>query len=62
MKVPCKARRNVASSMAVKLIAGVMVLLWLARWFVRLMPRAVGGDGVFAWADLAERTYRAVSR
>jgi len=63
MKVACKARRNVAWSTIARLVAGVMVLLWLARWFVRLMPRAVGGDGVFAWAELAEQTYyRVVNR
>ena len=45
-----------------RLVAGVMLLLWLARWLVRLMPRGVGGEGVYAWTELAERTYRAMDR
>jgi hypothetical protein len=45
-----------------RLVAGFVVLLWLARWFVRLMPRAVGGEGVYAWSELAERAYRVVGR
>lgn len=62
MKVPCKARRNVIWAMVAGLAAGVAVLLRLTCWAVRLMPRAVGGDGVFAWAELAERTCRVVRR
>jgi len=62
MKVACKARQNVVWPTVARLVAGVMVLLWLARWFVRLMPRAIGGDRVFAWSELAERAYRAVNR
>lgn len=62
MKAGCKAKRSVVWEIVGRLAAGVMVLLWLARWFVRLMPRAVGGEGVYAWSELAERAYRAVDR
>lgn len=62
MKVACKARRNVVWATVARFVAGLMALLWLARWFVRLMPRVLGGEGVYAWADLAERAYRTVTR
>jgi hypothetical protein len=62
MKVACKATRNVVWATVARFLAGLMALLWLARWFVRLMPRVLGGEGVYAWAELVERTYRAVER
>lgn len=60
MKGIRKSRQGLVLPMLTNMIAGIMVVLWLAQWFVRLMPRAVGGEGIFAWADLAERTYRLV--
>jgi len=63
MKRACKAGRQVVVwSIISRLAAGVVVILWLWRWFARLMPRAVGGEGVFAWSELAGRTYRMVER
>jgi len=62
MKVSCTGSRNLVMETIKRLIAGVVLLLWLARWFTRLMPRAVGGEGVYAWSDLAERAYRVVDR
>lgn len=62
MKRPCKGKCNVVWATVGRLAAGMMALIWLTKWFVRLMPRAVGGEGVYAWADLAERTYRTTER
>lgn len=62
MKAGCKTRRIVGWRMLGRMVAGVLALLWFARWFVRLMPRAVGGEGVYAWSELADRTYRVVDR
>lgn len=63
MERACKAKRNVVVwAMVRRLAAGFMVLCWLARWGLRLMPRAVGGEGLYAWAELAERTYRRLER
>lgn len=63
MKRCCRAGRHVVVwSIIGRLAAGVVAILWLASWFVRLMPRAVGGDGIFAWSELAARTSRMVDR
>jgi len=63
MKRACKAGRLVVVWRIIgRVAAGVVAILWLASWFVRLMPRAVGGEGVFAWSELAGRTYRMVER
>jgi len=62
MKDGCNPKRNVLWVTVRRLAAGAMVLLWMARWFVRLMPRAIGGEGVYAWSELAVRTYRVVER
>lgn len=62
MKGIRKSRQGLVLTMLTNMIAGIMVVLWLAQWFVRLMPRAVGGEGIFAWADLAERTHQLVNR
>ncbi len=62
MKGPCKAKRPVVWAIMGRLAAGIMVLAWLARESVRLLPRAVGGEGVYAWAEWAERLYRAAAR
>ncbi len=62
MKGPCKAKRPMVWAIISRLATGIMVLTWLAREGVRLLPRAVGGEGVYAWAEWAERAYRATNR
>jgi hypothetical protein len=62
MKRRCKAKDKVVWVIFGRFVAGIAAVLWLARWFVRLLPRAVGGEGVFAWSELAAHTYRIVER